>query len=483
MSLTARRIVQNSAARIGGYIVGAGFYFVVIILVARYLGAEQFGQFTYILAFVGIFQFLIDMGVRSILIRDIAADKNRFAEKLGVAKTLIWLLSFISISLILLVTYLLPFSDSLRMPIYLAGLSVIIGFQGIGYSAVLRAFEEMEWDILAFVFHKIVLLGLVGLIVRADAGLLEVFGAFLLANVFLYLYYRSVVTLRHGRVRANLDLRAAWALFLESYPLGIGEVLRRFGRQADKLLLAVLGTPAAVGFFNAAYKFLEAINPPDIALPLFPVFSRFARDSPAKLFRAYEQSLKFIYVISVPLAVVLFVLAERMIATFFGEPYREAGSVLRVLALAEIFLLPTSLYAYLFTSLGCQRLYTIGVAIALGTGVSVDLFLIPIYSHLGAAVGVLAAEMVFFLFGVVMFRRLGSPLTGVEHIWRPLLAGSAMGALCWWGKDGTLISLAAGVTGGFALYGALLLILQTFTRHELRLIVEAMRLRMGSLAR
>ena len=171
MSETARRIVKNSILRLGGYAIGAVVHFAIIILIARYLGTEGFGHFAFIFAFVGIFQLIVDMGVRNILIRDIAVDRAHFAEKLGVARGLLWVLAFISMGLIVLLANLLSFSDELRHSTYLAGLAVIISFSGLGYSAVLRAFEEMEWDILGFVLQRLINIALVWVLMSTDLGL------------------------------------------------------------------------------------------------------------------------------------------------------------------------------------------------------------------------------------------------------------------------------------------------------------------------
>ncbi|MFY9269573.1 MAG: flippase [Candidatus Manganitrophaceae bacterium] len=485
MSEIAKRVLQNSILRVGGYAVGAAIHFAVIVLVARYLGAERFGYFAFILALVGVFQLVVDMGIRNILIRDIAVDQAGFAEKLGVAQTLFWILSPISMGLIVLAAHSFSLPEEARQSTYLAGLATIVTFHSLAFSAVLRAFEEMEWDILGFVLHKFLLIGLIWPVTHTDWGMRGVVGAMLAANACQYLYYRGWVTVRHGRVRPSRDLRRGWKLFRESFPLGMAEVLRRLTWQADKLLLASLGTPVAVGLFSAAYKFLEAMNPftVNLTLPLFPVFSRLARESSMKLFKAYRQSIKFLYAMGTPLAVLLFVFADRIVLLFFGEAYREAGGVLRILAPTVVFLLPTSIYGYLFVALGHQKMYTICVTLSLLVNVVLDLLLIPRFGYFGAAIGTLAAETGLFLAGMIVLQRLGGELALFEMMWRPFLAGLAMGWICWWTREGAPALIGIGVLGGLSAYGALLLLLQTFTRQELALLIGAMRLRIGRVVR
>ena len=53
---------------------------------------------------------------------------------------------------------------------YIAGLAAIVTFFSLGYSAVLRGFEEMEWDILGFVLHKAIFIALIWLTVQTTSG-------------------------------------------------------------------------------------------------------------------------------------------------------------------------------------------------------------------------------------------------------------------------------------------------------------------------
>ncbi len=485
MNEMARRMVQNSLLRAAGYTIGAGLHFGIIVLIGRYLGTAGFGHFAFILALVGIFQLITDMGVRNVLIRDIAVDKGNFAKRLGTARTLLWILSLLSMGCIVLLANLFAFTAELRQATYLAGLAVTLTFYGLGYSAVLCAFEEMEWDILGFVLHKVIFMGFISAIIRTELGLRGVFGAMAAANGCQYLYYWGLVRMRHGRAMVSLDLRAGCALLVESVPLGLAEVARRFSWQVGKLLLAALGTPVAVGLFSAAYKFLEAMNPfiENLTLPLFPVFSRLARISSTNLLNACEQSLKFLYVIGVPVAVILFVLSERIVISLFGAPYHDASQILRILAPVVILLLPTPVYGYVFIALGYQRLYMGCTAVALATNLGLDLLLIPFYSYIGAAVGTLIAEAVLFLCGLLMLRKLGGALIGAGALGRPLLAGLALGLCCWFAKDLPLVGVLLGITCGLTAYAAVLLMLQTFTQQEVALLMQAMRLRFGSITR
>jgi O-antigen/teichoic acid export membrane protein len=304
----------------------------------------------------------------------------------------------------------------------------------------------------------------------------------LVANASQWFYLWAIVTFRHGRARLKLDLNSGLILLKEAFPLGIAEILRRSARHVGVLLLTALSTPAAVGLFSASYKFLDGMAPftLNLTLPLFPVFSRLAQVSHARLFRAYEQSLKFLYAASFPLAVVTFVLSERIVIIVFGEPYRDAAFALRIFAPAIVFLMSSSVYGYVFTALGRQRAYMACVAISLVVNIVLDLVLIPSFSYNGAAIGTLVSEVVLFLTGLFVLQQLGSDLTSLLAVWRPILASLVMGGICWLVRDKTVATMLLGVCCSAAVYAGLLFVLRTFTQEEHALLADAFCIRSGS---
>jgi O-antigen/teichoic acid export membrane protein len=479
-SAAVRRVAKNSALRAGGYVIGATLFFAVVVLIARYLGVEGFGHYSFIMAVVGVFQLIADMGVRNVVVRDLAVNPDAVRERLGVARTLLVALSCVSMGATVVVALALHLGPEVRDSMVLAGLAVIVTFYGLGYSAVLRALERMDADILGFVLHKVVLLALVCVVARTGWGLRGVFGATLVANAGLYAYYRILVGSRYGRTRLSRDFRSAWTLLVESFPLGMAELMRRLTWQIDRILLTAMGGPGAVGLFSTAYKFVEALKPltDNIALPLFPGLSRLARTSPREMFALHAQSLKSFYIIGIPGACILMALSNRIILIFFGRQFQAAGPALAIVAPVGLLLLPTSLYGYVFTAMRRQRVYTICVGISLFVNAALDVALIPFYSYIGAAIASLASEVALFFGGALALYRMGGGLAAFRLLWRPLVAGvGGVGIPCWLVRWMPLPYVAGGVLTGLGAYVLLLLVLQTFTREELTAAMDAMRLR------
>ncbi|HEX3444252.1 MAG TPA: oligosaccharide flippase family protein, partial [Chthoniobacterales bacterium] len=96
----SQRIVKNAAWGVLAGVVGGGFQFLSVIVVARTLPVSSFGTYNYLLAFAILFQFLADFGLVNILVREMARRPGELDRLLGSAKGLMWVLFFLFLILL-----------------------------------------------------------------------------------------------------------------------------------------------------------------------------------------------------------------------------------------------------------------------------------------------------------------------------------------------------------------------------------------------
>ena len=85
-------------------------------------------------------------------------------------------------------------------------------------------------------------------------------------------------------------------MFFESYPLMINNLLSSLFFRIDTLILQPLKGDAVLGYYNTAYRFIDALNfiPSNFTLAIFPALARLATSAKDAMLRAYILSLKIL---------------------------------------------------------------------------------------------------------------------------------------------------------------------------------------------
>src|SRR3989344_7319617 len=73
---TTRRIIKNASVVFLGDNVFKVLTVILILFIARYLGVEEYGKFSFIISFTGLFFILMDLGTRILIVREISQNKQ-----------------------------------------------------------------------------------------------------------------------------------------------------------------------------------------------------------------------------------------------------------------------------------------------------------------------------------------------------------------------------------------------------------------------
>jgi O-antigen/teichoic acid export membrane protein len=467
-------IAKNMTVIVLSEIVGFGLHLAVTVLIARYLGTQGFGNYSFILAFVWVFQLIGDSGLSNIMVREISVKKESLEYQLGVTKSLIWVQSLIVFVSIALAASFLNLEASVRNSIYVMGLATLAMAHAVGYSSIFRAMEEMEYNAIGFVSHKAVLMIVTLIVIHFECGLFEITAVNLLSNVFLWFVYYSMIRYRYYYPKMIYDINAWRHLMCESIPVGISNVLRGFSGQVGILILTALTTAASVGLFSAPYKITQSLSilPQTLTIALFPYFSRLAKSSHHDLFDAYEKNLKFMYLLSVPIVVVFVILDQTVMSLLFGEKFNDARRAFQILSLNIVLLFQTSQFVYVFSSLGKQRLFTKCSIVGLIINIVVDIILIPRYDLVGACIGTLFAEMSICGIGMYFMKTMDGSISFIRASWKPLASGALMAVVLFPFRHASLTWALCGLVLSSLLYVLAIWILRTFSEVELSTIKE-----------
>src|SRR5947209_6432627 len=316
----SQRIVKNAVFGIGASLVGGLVYLATILTIARMVSVVEFGKYSFVLAFAMFFQLLADAGLPRMLIREIAKNPESLVSLVGAVTSLIWVVSVAVCLLVALIVPFLHFGTDVKIAAVVMTIATMATFHAAGYSAVLRAFEDNELNYLGFVLQKLLLLGFIVVAIKLKMGLVGFVIAHLVANVLLWNFYHIIVSRLYARIPLRIDVSLWKSLLVSALPMGGGVMLRQLALQLDIIILTWMTNLTTVGLFSGPYRISMALRtiPQTLALPLYPLYSRTAHLSPARFREAYQSSMKFFTLMSIPFAAFFIVWSNTILSLALG---------------------------------------------------------------------------------------------------------------------------------------------------------------------
>jgi O-antigen/teichoic acid export membrane protein len=388
----AKRFAKNSLAltiaSLSMILIGA----VYRVFIARYLGAEDYGKYVFIVTYVSYAAPLALLGIRFVIIREIAKTPGLYKDILResiVIRTVTTTLAFA------LACSILPFLN--KGPIVFAG--VIL--QGLALFAVV-AMDTVESMIIAKESSKYVAASaLISNLLKIGIGIsLLAMGFGLLTVIGLY----TVISVLHAylswyffrRVFANVKPSAGDALipnlrrFLvsQSLPFFYITIISRVYYKNDILLLSVLKGDQVVGWYGVAYLPVDALLAvaSSAAAAGLPVLSRLYSENKGHLRTFHNKMCKYLVVIFLTAAIGLTAVGPDIVRLVFGERFAVAAPVLRLLVwMVPAEALTLSLAKGLVVAYQQKLMFKLTILNAI-INLALCVILIPYYSYWGAAI-------------------------------------------------------------------------------------------------
>jgi O-antigen/teichoic acid export membrane protein len=185
-----------------------------------------------------------------------------------------------------------------------------------------------------------------------------------------------------------------------------------------------------VGRYGAAYRLLESTFFLTVAIAgaFAAMFTYLSHDTEPTIRAAFQRSIKLSLAVMVPLAVGFAVLAEPFAQLIYGREFASAAPALRLLAPAVVLISLVYLSSSLIVSRGSPTTMVAAVGGMVTLNVCLNLVLIPQYSDRGAAIAMLATEVVAAPVVLAIAARRAGGVNWKSVLAGPVLAGAAMSA-------------------------------------------------------
>jgi len=378
--------------------------------VARYLGPERFGVFSYAQSFVGLFSAFATLGLDGIVIRELVKDEHRNLELIGSAFGL-KLLGAILVLIMLGFAVILTSNDLYTNLIIFIIASATI-FQS--FNVVDMYFQSKVMSRYAVYANMATLLisSLIKIVlILNDAPLIAfawvvLFDSLVLACGLLYFFIRySGCNL--GGIKFNVN--TAISLLKDSWLMALAGAAILVYMKIDQLMIKEMVSSEAVGFYAAAVRISEAwyFIPMAIASSLFPAVVN-AKKQCEKLYYARLQNLyNLIVAVAIGIALPMVFLSDWIIHLLYGDKYYPASDVLMIHIWAGVFVFLSVVNDMWFYTENKALLLTIKVTIGAASNIILNLYLIPLYGVKGAAIATILSYSISVMWSDMFFKDIG----------------------------------------------------------------------------
>lgn len=444
----ASRILTNASFRaiadVGSKLATAALY----VLVARKVGASQYGVFVFALSLVGIVVTFGQFGQDTVLVREVARDRRRLDEYYSNALVSRLVLSVAPLVLALAVAALVGTKGQTELVLAFLGLGFVgdalvrISFGGF------QAYERLGFIPMVLIGQRWATTLTAAAALYLGGGIVAVAAIYCAGALVASAFAAWLLFARVARPRLRFDARGALQITRVGLPIGLASIGLIVLARIDTTMIAAFKPAAAVGQYGAAYRLLDttAFVPWAVNAAVLPTLSRLTPRTATPVGVVYGSSLKLVLAIALPLAAGAAVLAHPVISLLYGSEYHPAAKALLLLAPAIVLYPVSAMSAELFYSQRVQRAVAITYAAVLVENVLANLFLIPRFSFNGAAAGTSISELLIAGTLLVLSRPLHGSLDLRRIVLGPLLAAAAAAGVMGYlhAHLGAAIALGAG---------------------------------------
>ncbi len=423
----ARRILVGAGALLASNAATTLTAMASSMILARHLGAGDYGRYALVFLYASLFQGLASFGVDEILTRELSRGTRGPERLLGNAVLVRLALSTAAVVSCGVVAHWGESDPRVAWGTVVAVLPLLLSALYVPLWSLLAA--RMEYPLLEaiVVSSRFAELALLAAFALAGASFLALVAVSALAQgVPLVLTF----LLLRGRVRLTLryDGRTAKQLLAQAAPLGVASVVALVYGRVDGVLVARLAGFEAAGLYSVAYKFLNLVLvlPHVVTTAAFPVLAKVDQDR-ATVQLVFQRAFDYLILAALPLAVGAVFAAPALVGAVYGRDFQEAAGPLRVLLWAAGFMFAAHTCRRLLVAGGQQTAHLLVLAVGAVTNVALNLWWIPRWGIVGAAWATLAAEVVVLAASyAVVKRRLGLRLQWGFAL-RALVAAAGMG--------------------------------------------------------
>ena len=403
------RIFKNTSSLFSAHLIGRlGSLLVTVWLMPRYFTESEFGGYFVAIALTNLVASLTELGMQNPLIREMTLHLQQTRHYLGNALMVRSLLSIIAYGIMLISGIFLYTPEIVTMIAYL-GLAEIVNSIAQLYRCVFRAHEEIKYEALTVVAERCVFFLIGGGAILLDYGLVTVCQVTLAASCINLILSIGFTRYRFTSLRFQPSREIVKVLMRQALPFAIGNIFNLLYFRVDAIMLSKLSSEGvdANAWYGLAYTITNAFT----ILPgafmmgaMFPVLSRAWEREKGRFPSVYTFGMRWMVLMGLPFAVGLSTLSSEitvaLFPTYTPDEVSKVAIALQWLSWAGGLIFLTTAVLAVLRATDKRRAFSVLMGTTALLNICLNIYLIPRFSHVGAAIAMVISEAYVFIVGI-----------------------------------------------------------------------------------
>ncbi|TSA46417.1 flippase [bacterium] len=402
-----RRIFYNTLAQSLGKLFAAFLGLVTVAMLTRHLQENGFGQYSTVVAFLGLLAVLSDLGLYLIVVREISKAGTDHSKIISNALGLRLTGSLLALVFGALVALVFPYEPLVKTTMFVGIAAFVFSSLNQVLIGIFQKHLVQHLSVIAETIGRAVNLGLVFLFITYNLSLPYFLAALIFGNGVIF-FMSVTFARRYEKFSIAWDFAVWKKILIDSWPLVFAVILNLLYFKTDTVILSVFHSEDAVGVYSLPYKILEGL----LAFPamfvglIMPLLSQTA-DTAWETFQKYLQgAFEALVLMAIPMIVIAQYYSRPIINLLKGpRTYHDSPALLQILILSAATIYIGTLFGYAVVAVNKQKTMILGYLLGAAVGLTSYFMLIPRYSYWGAAWGTFFTEVVVTCFAYLLVRK------------------------------------------------------------------------------
>jgi O-antigen/teichoic acid export membrane protein len=388
ISAKKKKAFNNIAWALCGKIFSLMSVLVAGIIVARYLGKEQYGIMNYVISYIAIFQVFADFGLDLIQIREESQKPDERDKIIGTVWGLRLFFALCTLIVIASTTFLFVKETEIQTYILIYAISIILNTTWVSRNH----FTSIVWN--EYVVKTEISRSLISIIIKVILVFFHfplvwfiyslLIDSLLLATGYTISYSKKIDSIRKWR----FDKHLAYYMLQQSFPLLLSSTAIIIYNRIDQIMIGNMIDQSHLGVYSVAVRFVELLVfvPTIISQTISPMLVEIRTKDINQYENVSRTFLNITVTICIILAIVTSLLSYPLIYFTFGKVYIEAVPILAILSFKVVGDALSQTSGQLIIIEGMQKYAPIRNIIGCITCVTLNLLFLSHYGIRGVAI-------------------------------------------------------------------------------------------------